>query len=180
MRSPSTRSSRRSRRTRSATRRSFPLRYPRRWGAGATGIVRKLVVEIDAAGIVAVEFFLTDDGVLINELAPSPQLGSPDDRGLRHLQFEQHLGRCWVGRWARPSCAPPAVALANILGPADGVDPSERGADLLTDPDVRLHLYGKSHRPGRKLGHVTVLGSDIETAREKARRTLARLDGGGE
>jgi 5-(carboxyamino)imidazole ribonucleotide synthase len=48
---------------------------------------------------------------------------------------------------------------------------------MLTEPDVHLHLYGKEHRPGRKLGHVTVLAGDIETARAKTRRALAALEG---
>ena len=48
---------------------------------------------------------------------------------------------------------------------------------MLADPDVHLHLYGKEYRPGRKLGHVTVLAGDIETARAKTRRALAALEG---
>jgi 5-(carboxyamino)imidazole ribonucleotide synthase len=68
------------------------------------------------------------------------------------------------------------VATANILGPDNGVDPSDRAADMLADPGVHLHLYGKDYRPGRKLGHVTVLAGDIDTARAKTGRALAALE----
>ena len=48
---------------------------------------------------------------------------------------------------------------------------------MLADPGVHLHLYGKEYRPGRKLGHVTVLAGDIETARAKTKGALAALEG---
>ena len=76
-----------------------------------------------------------------------------------------------------PAPASVAAALVNILGPDNGLDPLERVPDLIADPDVRLHLYTKRYRPGRKLGHATVLGPDLDTARAKTLRARALLQG---
>jgi 5-(carboxyamino)imidazole ribonucleotide synthase len=155
-----------------------PAALPKEVQTQATEIARRLVEEIGATGIVAVEFFLTDDGVLINELALRPHnSGHWTIEGAVTSQFEQHL-RAVLG-WPLGSTAlrAPAVALANILGPDSGVDPLERVPDLIADPDVRLHLYNKAYRPGRKLGHATVLGPDIDTAREKTQHARALLQG---
>ncbi|HEX3905140.1 MAG TPA: 5-(carboxyamino)imidazole ribonucleotide synthase [Polyangia bacterium] len=155
-----------------------PAALPEEVCAEATEIARKLVTEIDATGIVAVEFVLTDDGVLINELALRPHnSGHWTIEGCVTSQFEQHLRAVLGWPLGSTELRAPAIALANILGPANGVDPTERVADLLADPDVRLHLYDKAYRPGRKLGHATVLAADIETARDKTQRALALLEG---
>jgi 5-(carboxyamino)imidazole ribonucleotide synthase len=147
----------------------------------ATEITRRLVEEIGATGMMAVEFFLTDDGVLINELALRPHnSGHWTIEGSLTSQFEQHLRAVLGWPLGSTQITAPAVATANILGPDDGVDPTARAADLIADPDVHLHLYGKAYRPGRKLGHLTVLAGDLETAREKTRRALARLGQEGE
>jgi len=147
----------------------------------ASEITRRLVEEIGATGMVAVEFFLTDDGVLINELALRPHnSGHWTIEGSVTSQFEQHLRAVLGWPLGSTQITAPAVATANILGPEDGVDPTARAADLVADPDVHLHLYGKAYRPGRKLGHLTVLAGDLETAREKTRRALARLTEEGE
>ncbi len=146
--------------------------------AEATEITRRLVEEIGATGIVAVEFFLTDDGVLINELALRPHnSGHWTIEGCVTSQFEQHLRAVLGWPLGSTELTGPAVATANILGPANGVDPTARAADLIADPDVHLHLYGKAYRPGRKLGHLTAVADDLETARAKTRGALAKLEG---
>jgi 5-(carboxyamino)imidazole ribonucleotide synthase len=155
-----------------------PAELPDEVAAEATEIARRLVTEIDATGIVAVEFFLTDDGVLINELALRPHnSGHWTIEGCVTSQFEQHLRAVLGWPLGSTELRAPAVALANILGPANGVDPLERVPGLIADPDVRLHLYAKSYRPGRKLGHATVLADDLDTARAKTRRARALLEG---
>jgi 5-(carboxyamino)imidazole ribonucleotide synthase len=127
--------------------------------------------------MVAVEFFLTDDGVLINELALRPHnSGHWTIEGSITSQFEQHLRAVLGWPLGSTQITAPAVATANILGPDNGIDPSDRAAEVLADPGVHLHLYGKGYRPGRKLGHVTVLAGDIDTAREQTRRALAALE----
>lgn len=155
-----------------------PAALPEEAAAEATEIARALVEEIDATGIVAVEFFLTDDGVLINELALRPHnSGHWTIEGSVTSQFEQHLRAVLGWPLGSTELRAPAVALVNILGPENGVDPLERVPDLIADPDVRLHLYAKGYRPGRKLGHATVLGQDLDTARTKTLRARALLQG---
>jgi 5-(carboxyamino)imidazole ribonucleotide synthase len=155
-----------------------PAALPDEVQAEATEIARRLVEEIGATGIVAVEFFLTDDGVLINELALRPHnSGHWTIEGCVTSQFEQHLRAVLGWPLGSTDLRAPAVALANILGPANGADPLQRVPDLIADPDVRLHLYNKAYRPGRKLGHATVLGPDIDTARAKTQHARALLQG---
>jgi 5-(carboxyamino)imidazole ribonucleotide synthase len=139
-------------------------------------ITRRVVEEIGATGMVAVEFFLTDDGVLINELALRPHnSGHWTIEGAVTSQFEQHLRAVLGWPLGSTQITAPAVATANILGPVNGVDPTGRAAELIADPDVHLHLYGKEYRPGRKLGHLTVLAGDLETARAKTQKALSTL-----
>ena len=155
-----------------------PAALPDEVQAEATEIARRLVEEIDATGIVAVEFFLTDDGILINELALRPHnSGHWTIEGCVTSQFEQHLRAVLGWPLGSTELRAPAVALVNILGPENGVDPLERVPDLIADPDVRLHLYAKGYRPGRKLGHATVLGPDLDTARTKTKHARALLQG---
>ncbi len=155
-----------------------PAALPPEVQAEATEIARRLVEEIDATGIVAVEFFLTDDGILINELALRPHnSGHWTIEGSVTSQFEQHLRAVLGWPLGSTELRAPAVALVNILGPENGVDPLERVPDLIADPYVRLHLYAKGYRPGRKLGHATVLGPDLDTARKKTTQVRALLQG---
>jgi hypothetical protein len=72
----------------------------------------------------------------------------------------------------------PAVVTVNVLGGPTGADPLSRLPQALADGRVRVHLYGKEARPGRKLGHVTVLGNDADAARGAARRAAVLLAGG--
>jgi 5-(carboxyamino)imidazole ribonucleotide synthase len=65
----------------------------------------------------------------------------------------------------------------NILGPADGSDPVRQLPDALTIPGAHIHFYGKSARPGRKLGHVTTLGDNLDETRDRAWRAATLLTG---
>jgi 5-(carboxyamino)imidazole ribonucleotide synthase len=68
--------------------------------------------------------------------------------------------------------------MLNVIGLAGAGDPSARRAEALTVPGVHVHLYGKSWRAGRKLGHVTALGPDVDSAMLAATRALDLLQGG--
>ncbi len=70
-----------------------------------------------------------------------------------------------------------AAVTVNVLGPPDGVDPRDRLPAALALDGVSVHLYGKAARPGRKLGHVTVLGDDLADALSRARHAAALLTG---
>jgi 5-(carboxyamino)imidazole ribonucleotide synthase len=74
----------------------------------------------------------------------------------------------------------PAVVMANVLGGEPGGPAlDERLHHLFADdPGARVHLYGKQVRPGRKIGHVTVLGDDMASVRARAARAARRLQEG--
>ena len=122
--------------------------------------------ELDVVGVLAVELFERTDGtLLVNELAMRPHnSGHWTIEGARTSQFEQHLRAVLDYPLGAPGLAAPAVATANVLAaePAPGaLTLDERVHHCAARwPAVKLHLYGKQPRPGRKIGHVTALGDD--------------------
>ncbi|MFM9141050.1 MAG: ATP-grasp domain-containing protein, partial [Solirubrobacterales bacterium] len=126
----------------------------------------------------ALELFLVDGELLVNELALRPHnSGHFTIEGSETSQFEQHLRGVLGWPLGETALTAPAVAMVNVVGPADGSDPRERLARVLALPGVHVHLYDKSASPGRKLGHVTVKGPDLEAARAQARQAVAILEG---
>lgn len=144
----------------------------------ARTLATEIAEHIGATGILAVELFVVGGELLVNELALRPHnSGHFTIEGCVTSQFEQHL-RATLG-WPLGSTelTAPAVATVNVVGPADGSDPATRLPDALALPGVHVHLYGKSPRPGRKLGHVTVTGEDLDDVRSRARHAAAVLEG---
>lgn len=145
----------------------------------AQDLARSVVRFVGAVGVVAVELFLTRDGaLLVNELALRPHnSGHYTIEGCETSQFENHI-RAVMG-WPLGSAAlkAPAVSTVNIVGPADGSDPRAALPQVLRLPGVHPHLYGKEARPGRKLGHVTALGQDVDETRRLALHAAAILTG---
>lgn len=122
-----------------------------------------------AIGILAVEFFVTAQGITINEIAPRPHnSGHHTIDSCQTSQFENHL-RAVVG-WplGSPALTCNAAAMVNVIG-TDAGDPIGRVGRALTT-QARVHLYDKTWRPGRKLGHVTAVANDIDTAEARAER----------
>jgi 5-(carboxyamino)imidazole ribonucleotide synthase len=136
---------------------------------------------IGVTGMLAVELFETPAGLLVNELAMRPHnSGHWTIEGARTSQFEQHLRAVLDLPLGAPAATAPQVVMANILG---GDDPDLHGRlvhVMAADPGVKVHLYGKAVRPGRKIGHVTVLGDDLEGLRDRARRAASYLRHGTE
>lgn len=147
--------------------------------ARAEQIARSIADDIDAVGIIAVEMFLTpDDQLIINEIALRPHnSGHATIEAAATSQFHNHLRAVLDWPLGDTSLRAPAAAMVNILGPRDGTDPRRRLADALTVPGASIHLYGKSPAPGRKLGHVTALGSTTEEALHTARLCAELLTG---
>jgi 5-(carboxyamino)imidazole ribonucleotide synthase len=144
----------------------------------AHALALSIAEEIGATGVLAVELFVSEDRLLVNELALRPHnSGHWTIEGASTSQFEQHL-RAVLG-WPLGDTDPtaPAVATINVVGPPDGTDPATRVAVALGVPGARVHLYGKAARPGRKLGHVTVRGDDPAAARARALQAAALLEG---
>jgi 5-(carboxyamino)imidazole ribonucleotide synthase len=148
--------------------------------AAAQHLALRLAAELGVTGLLAVELFEDDHGVLsVNELAMRPHnSGHWTIEGSRTSQFEQHLRAVLDYPLGATAPTAPAVVMANVLGaarePAMGLD--ERCHHLFARfPDVKVHLYGKAARPLRKVGHVTALGEDMAAVRERAALAAAWL-----
>jgi 5-(carboxyamino)imidazole ribonucleotide synthase len=142
-------------------------------GAAAQELALKVADALGVVGVLAVELFETADGVVVNELAMRPHnSGHWSIEGARTSQFEQHLRAVLDYPLGRTDLMAPAVVMANVLGASEGpaMGPDERVHHLFARfPDAHVHLYGKEERPGRKVGHVTFLGDDMASVRERAR-----------
>jgi 5-(carboxyamino)imidazole ribonucleotide synthase len=141
----------------------------------------RLAAELDVTGLLAVELFEVAGpgeraGLLINEVAMRPHnSGHWTIDGAVTSQFEQHLRAVLNLPLGTTTPVAPCAVMVNILG---GPDP--RLHDRLThvmaaDPGIRVHLYGKQVRPGRKVGHVTALGTDPGPTARRARRAASYL-----
>ncbi|WP_309112406.1 5-(carboxyamino)imidazole ribonucleotide synthase [Saccharothrix sp.] len=142
-------------------------------GEQAQELALRIAAELGVVGLLAVELFETADGLVINELAMRPHnSGHWTIEGARTSQFEQHLRAVLDYPLGATDLVAPAVVMANVLGAADAPEmgPDERLHHLFARyPDAHVHLYGKAERPGRKIGHVTLLGERMDQVRERAR-----------
>jgi 5-(carboxyamino)imidazole ribonucleotide synthase len=140
----------------------------------AQALALRIAGELGVVGVLAVELFETTSGeLLVNELAMRPHnSGHWTIEGARTSQFEQHLRAVLDYPLGTTSPTAPAVAMANVLAGPDDVRPAsidERIHHCMARwPDVKIHLYGKGFRPGRKVGHVTALGADMAEVRKRA------------
>ncbi|WP_300401273.1 5-(carboxyamino)imidazole ribonucleotide synthase [uncultured Nocardioides sp.] len=148
----------------------------------AQEIALRLAGELGVTGILAVELFETTDGrILVNELAMRPHnTGHWTQDGAVTSQFENHLRAVMDLPLGSPAPRERWTVMVNILG---GPDPEVgRLYDgyphaLARDPRLRVHLYGKQMRPGRKVGHVNAYGDDLEDCLERARHAAAWFRG---
>ena len=150
--------------------------------AQAQSLALKVAAELGVVGVLAVELFETDAGLVVNELAMRPHnSGHWTIEGARTSQFEQHLRAVLDYPLGATDLAAPAVVMANVLGgPAAGPGIDERVHHLMSRwPEVKIHLYGKAVRPGRKVGHVTALGSDPAEVAGRAAAAARYLAEGG-
>lgn len=144
----------------------------------AAGIATAIAEAVGATGILAVEMFLDSSGTLsVNELAMRPHnSGHATIEAAETSQFEQHL-RAVLGWPLGPTTLRSPAATVNLIGGAEAADPALRLPAALAVGGVHVHLYAKATRPGRKLGHVTALGSDPAEALERAEAAAAILTG---
>jgi 5-(carboxyamino)imidazole ribonucleotide synthase len=149
--------------------------------AEAQRLALELAAELDVTGLLAVELFLADGGLMVNELAMRPHnSGHWTIEGARTSQFEQHLRAVLDLPLGDPRLAAPHVVMANVFGAGTGDIHSRFVHVMAADPGVKVHLYGKQARRGRKIGHVTVLGADVGGLRDRAARAAAYLATGNE
>ena len=148
---------------------------PEQLAAEAERLGLRIADELGVVGVLAVELFETTEGALVvNELAMRPHnSGHWTMNGSVTSQFEQHLRAVLDYPLGDTRALAPVTVMANVLGapvtPEMGMD--ERVHHLMGRiPEVHVHLYGKQERPGRKIGHVNVLGADVAVVRERAER----------
>jgi phosphoribosylaminoimidazole carboxylase PurK protein len=134
-------------------------------------LANKVLAHLDGIGVFAIEMFLTKDGeVLVNEIAPRVHnSGHLTLEAFSVSQFEQHIRAITGMPLGSPLSQAPGAIMVNILGERDG------DAELLGKSEaealggVNIHIYGKMHtRKERKMGHLTVLGDDMEETEKKA------------
>ncbi|MGI8665585.1 MAG: 5-(carboxyamino)imidazole ribonucleotide synthase [Jatrophihabitans sp.] len=140
----------------------------------ATELALRIAAELGVVGVLAVELFVERSGrLLVNELAMRPHnCGHWTIEGARTSQFEQHLRAVLDYPLGSTGQHAPVVVMANVLGGPDATTPAldERLHHLMARwPQAKVHLYGKGFRPGRKVGHVTVLGDRLAEVRQQAR-----------
>ncbi len=142
----------------------------------------ELARDLDVTGLLAVELFQTRSGaLLVNELAMRPHnTGHWTIDGARTSQFEQHLRAVLNLPLGSPQATSPVAVMANVLG---GTDPDLYGKlnhVMAADTALKVQLYGKPVRPGRKVGHVTAVGGSLAQARDRATRAANYLATGAE
>ncbi len=148
----------------------------------AQEIALRIAGALDVSGILAVELFETTDGrVLVNELAMRPHnTGHWTQDGAVTSQFENHLRAVMDLPLGSPATRARWTVMVNILGgERAGVGRLYDGFPhaMARDPRLRVHLYGKELRPGRKVGHVNAYGDDLEDCLERARHAAAWFRG---
>ena len=143
----------------------------------AQRLALELAAELDVTGLLAVELFETaSGGLLVNELAMRPHnSGHWTIEGAATSQFEQHLRAVLDLPLGVSAAVVPQVVMVNVLGGADPRVYPRYTHVMAADPGLKIHLYGKAVRPGRKIGHVTVLGGNLDGLRARAGRAARYL-----
>jgi 5-(carboxyamino)imidazole ribonucleotide synthase len=155
---------------------------PGELAAAAQQLALRLADELGVVGVLAVELFEAEDGtLLVNELAMRPHnSGHWTMDGARTSQFEQHLRAVLDYPLGDTDAIAPVTVMVNVLGAAEVPGPPAISVDerlhhlFARMPDARVHLYGKEERPGRKVGHINFVGSDLaDLAKLRERADLA-------
>ncbi|MDT0381918.1 5-(carboxyamino)imidazole ribonucleotide synthase [Streptomyces sp. DSM 42041] len=147
--------------------------------AAAQELALKVAAELGVVGHLAVELFETRDGrILVNELAMRPHnSGHWTMDGAVTSQFANHVRAVLDLPLGDPRPRPPWTVMANVLG---GDYPDMYTAYLhcmARDPQLKIHMYGKDVKPGRKVGHVNTYGDDLADVRERAAHAAGYLRG---
>jgi 5-(carboxyamino)imidazole ribonucleotide synthase len=139
----------------------------------------RIASELGVVGVLAVELMQRRDGsVVINELAMRPHnTGHWSIDGAHTSQFENHLRAVVDLPLGDPTSRAPVTVMTNVLGGTVEDLPSALLHCFARDPKLRVQLYGKEVRPGRKVGHVTAFGADLEDVRRRTRHAAAYLMG---
>jgi 5-(carboxyamino)imidazole ribonucleotide synthase len=148
-----------------------PADISRKLQAKAADFAVKATEAIDGKGIFAYEFFLTGEGdLLLNESAPRPHnSGHYTIEGGITSQFENHVRAVLDLPLGDTSLRKPAAVMINLLGTELRNSQIDHAIQALESSDGHLHMYGKlQSKPGRKMGHFTLLGNDVEQTYKEA------------
>jgi 5-(carboxyamino)imidazole ribonucleotide synthase len=155
----------------------FPATLSSELEAKAREIGRRAAEAVGSVGVLGVEMFVTKEGeILINELAPRPH-----NSGHYTLdccitsQFENHVRAvCGLPLGSVDPVVEQCVMI-NLLGDGHGSGHPAGLQVVLSEPGAKLHLYGKTAKPGRKLGHLTLLGGRSQEMEERALSLATKL-----
>lgn len=137
----------------------------------ARAYIKDLIYELDHVGILTLELFETENGLIANEMAPRVHnSGHWSIEGAPCSQFENHL-RAICGLPLGSAQAKSPTCMINIISLKGRLE------DLLKLPYAHVHLYDKEERPGRKLGHVTVQADSYEELAWRVRNVASMLPG---
>ena len=144
----------------------------------AQELALRIAGELGVVGMLAVELFDTGDELFINELAMRPHnSGHWTIEGAVTSQFENHLRAVLDLPLGDPRARAPHAVMVNILGGDVGNLYSAYRHVFARDPGLKVHLYGKEVRPGRKVGHVTILGDDVDDLLSRGRHAADYFSG---
>jgi 5-(carboxyamino)imidazole ribonucleotide synthase len=144
----------------------------------AQEIAEHAVTSVDGIGVFGVELFFSQErGILFNEIAPRPHNSGHYTIEANHCsQFENCIRAVCTMPLGSPAMKVPSSVMINLLGERSGFGVPDSVLDTLSHPEVSLHLYGKKDaRKGRKMGHLTVCGQDLEHTAQVARQAAKDL-----
>lgn len=154
----------------------MPGRVDPQRAAQAQAIAVRIADAIGVVGVMAVEMFACGGSLVVNEVALRPHnTGHWTIEGAVTSQFENHVRAVLDLPLGSTEACATHVATVNVFGPPDGSDPMHALEGALAVPGAHVHLYGKEARPGRKLGHVTVCGTDPADVRNRAWQAAREL-----
>ena len=138
----------------------------------------RIATELDVTGMLAVELFDTGSEILVNELAMRPHnSGHWSMDGAVTSQFENHLRAILDWPLGSPAATSPVTVMVNLLGKdLDDLHSAFRHV-MARDPGIKVHLYGKAVKPGRKIGHVNVSGENRDDLTARAWHAADYLTG---
>lgn len=146
--------------------------------SAAQNLALQIAEEIQLVGVMAVEMFVKNGELFINELALRPHnSGHWTIEGSVTSQFEQHLRAILDLPLGDTAMTSKWVVMGNILGSSKS-DMYRPYLHLLArTPAMKFHYYGKESKPGRKIGHVTLMGQELLQLRQEVEHALAYLSG---
>ncbi|MHB1686025.1 MAG: 5-(carboxyamino)imidazole ribonucleotide synthase [Ignavibacteriaceae bacterium] len=149
-----------------------PAQISKKLGKLSEEIAISAVESVKGYGIFGIEMFLTkDEKILVNEMAPRPHnSGHYTIEGCVTSQFENHIRAVMNLPLGSTEMVKPFAVMINLLGKRDGDGVVQDYNQALKDDHIHLHIYGKEKsRVGRKMGHITILGDNLNSILRRAK-----------